>query len=66
MSPEEDRTRDTVDSEPMHYQLSYSGPSDWDEDDRDQNGWSQRTRLIDDQFTVRIGVNTDLDVAEVS
>ena len=24
--PEEDRTRDTVDSEPMHYQLSYSGP----------------------------------------
>ena len=26
MSPEEDRTRDTVDSEPMHYQLSYSGP----------------------------------------
>ena len=26
MSPEEDRTRDTVDSEPMQYQLSYSGP----------------------------------------
>ena len=26
MSPEEDRTRDAVDSEPMHYQLSYSGP----------------------------------------
>ena len=26
MSPEEDRTRDTVDSEPKHYQLSYSGP----------------------------------------
>ena len=26
MSPEEDRTRDTVDSEPQHYQLSYSGP----------------------------------------
>ena len=25
MSPE-DRTRDTVDSEPKHYQLSYSGP----------------------------------------
>ena len=25
-SPEEDRTRDTVDSEPKHYQLSYSGP----------------------------------------
>ena len=25
MSPEEDRTRDTVDSEPKHYQLSYSG-----------------------------------------
>ena len=24
MSPEEDRTRDTVDSEPKHYQLSYS------------------------------------------
>ena len=23
MSPEEDRTRDTVDSEPKHYQLSY-------------------------------------------
>ena len=26
MSPEEDRIRDAVDSEPMHYQLSYSGP----------------------------------------
>ena len=29
MSPEEDRTRDAVDSEPkhyQHYQLSYSGP----------------------------------------
>ena len=26
MSPEEDRTRDTVDSEPKHHQLSYSGP----------------------------------------
>ena len=26
MSLEEDRTRDTVDSEPKHYQLSYSGP----------------------------------------
>ena len=27
MSPEEDRTRDAVDSEPKHYQLSYSGPT---------------------------------------
>ena len=26
MSPEEALTRDTVDSEPKHYQLSYSGP----------------------------------------
>ena len=26
MSPEEDRTRDAVDSEPKHYQQSYSGP----------------------------------------
>ena len=26
MSPEEDRTRDIVDREPKHYQLSYSGP----------------------------------------
>ena len=26
MFPEEDRTRDAVDSEPKHYQLSYSGP----------------------------------------
>ena len=26
MSAEEDRTRDAVDSEPKHYQLSYSGP----------------------------------------
>ena len=26
MSPEEDRTRDAVDSEPKHYQLSYSVP----------------------------------------
>ena len=29
MSPEEDRTRDAVDSEPKHYQLSYSGPHIW-------------------------------------
>ena len=28
MSPEEDRTRDAVDSEPKHYQLSYSGPAE--------------------------------------
>ena len=27
MSPEEDRTRDAVDSEPKHYQLSYCGPT---------------------------------------
>ena len=27
MSPEGDRTRDTVDSEHKHYQLSYSGPA---------------------------------------
>ena len=27
MSPEEDRTRDAVDSEPKHYQRSYSGPA---------------------------------------
>ena len=27
MSLEEDRTRDAVDSEPKHYQLSYSGPT---------------------------------------
>ena len=27
MSPEKDRTRDAVDSEPKHYQLSYSGPA---------------------------------------
>ena len=26
MSPEEDQTCDAVDSEPKHYQLSYSGP----------------------------------------
>ena len=26
MSPEEDRTHDAVDSEPKHYQLSYSAP----------------------------------------
>ena len=26
MSPEEDRTRDAADSEPKHYQLSYSSP----------------------------------------
>ena len=26
ISPEEDRTRDAVDSKPKHYQLSYSGP----------------------------------------
>ena len=26
MSPEEDRTHNAVDSEPKHYQLSYSSP----------------------------------------
>ena len=26
MSPEEDRTRDAVDSKPKHYQLNYSDP----------------------------------------
>ena len=30
MSPEEDRTRDAGDSEPKHYQLSYSGPRQLD------------------------------------
>ena len=29
MTPEEDRTRDAVDSEPKHYQLCYSGPIAW-------------------------------------
>ena len=29
MSPEEDRTRDAVDSELKHYQLSCSGPPAW-------------------------------------
>ena len=29
MSPEEDRTCDAVDSEPKHYQLSYSDPCHW-------------------------------------
>ena len=42
MSPEEDRTRDTVDSEPKHYQLSYSSPQiifqcDDDDDDDDDD-----------------------------
>ena len=31
ISPEEDRTRDAVDSEPKHYQLSYSGPQEKNE-----------------------------------
>ena len=29
MFPEEDQTRDAVDSEPKHYQLSYSSPPNW-------------------------------------
>ena len=29
ISPEEDQTGDAVDSEPKHYQLSYSGPVRW-------------------------------------
>ena len=37
ISPEEDRTRDAVDSEPKHYQLSYSGPNDDDDDDDDDD-----------------------------
>ena len=40
--------------------------SDWDEDDRDRNTWSQRTQPIDDQFTVRTDVNIDLDEADAS
>ena len=39
---------------------------DWDEDDRDRNGWSQQTLPFDDQFTIRTGVNTDLDVVDAS
>ena len=34
MSPEEDRTRDAVDSEPKHYQLSYSGPTIYGDKER--------------------------------
>ena len=33
---------------------------------RDQNGWSRRTRRVDDWFTVRTRINTDLDVADAS
>ena len=36
MSPEEDRTSDTVDSESKHYQLSYSGP-----------GWMCETETVE-------------------
>ena len=33
---------------------------------RDWNGWSRRTRPIDDRFTVRTRINTDFDVADAS
>ena len=51
MSPEEDRTRDAVDSEPKHYQLSYSGPGGGDEDDDgggsdDDNDDGQQGRAV--------------------
>ena len=39
---------------------------DWDEDDRDLNGWRQRTWLINDQFTVITGATTELDTADAS
>ena len=44
MSPEEDRTRDAVDSEPKHYQLSYSGPQKEDKKERKERGKERRKR----------------------
>ena len=43
MSPEEDRTRDAVDSEPKHYQLSYTGPLSTA--NKEQNWPDQRASL---------------------
>ena len=48
MSPEEDRTRDTVDGEPKHYQLSYSGPhiNIW----KKTQCWNRNTRCKQDKL----------------
>ena len=56
MSPEEERTHDAVDSEPKHYQLSYSGPwptviklSDDSCDDSDDDTYQQWWWCISDE-----------------
>ena len=49
MSPEEDRTRDAVDSEPKHYQLSYSGP-------QTHSAVSQRSKVPDQWITAHGGI----------
>ena len=46
MSPEEDRTRDAVDSEPKHYQLSYSGPHSMPMKPRNQVNDKDRTYFL--------------------
>ena len=43
MSPEEDWTRDAVDSEPKHYQLSYSGPNLY---------WTKASHKENEQFII--------------
>ena len=70
MSPEEDRTRDAVDSEPKHYQLSYSGPL-WKPvhlqklqrhlQFRPQHVFSQRKVYISSAQQVLLGFKTSSD-----
>ena len=52
MSPEEDWTRDAVDSEPKHYQLSYSGPDNDNDDDNHDNDEEEDDHNDDDDGNV--------------
>ena len=62
MSPEEDRTRDAVDSEPKHYQLSYSGPCKYmrkrgkrQERERERESERQTDRQTETERRVGVG-----------
>ena len=57
VSPEEDRTRDAVDSKPMHYQLSYSGPRSVD-DDHKQSPLEYQDQVSGMTTTIPTGVPT--------
>ena len=58
MSQEEDRTRDAVDSEPKHYQLSYSGPI-WSNKTQQKKTMIQMLLIWINQYTRTIKNKSD-------